>query len=80
MWDVPRSESKVKRGYNNYAYHYRGHFKGQGFSKRNIRGRFRLGGTKTPSEKEQWADWEWAEAEMKKVGWAEMRESCPYKK
>ena len=31
VWDVPAGESKVKRGYNNYAYHYRGHFKGQGF-------------------------------------------------
>ncbi len=81
VWDVPRGESKVKRGYNNYAYHYREHFKGQGFSKRNITRKISAGWRKkTPSEKEQWADWEWARAEMKRVGWDEMRESCPYKK
>jgi len=81
VWDVPRGESKVKRGYNNYAYHYREHFKGKGFSKRNITRKISAGWQKkTRSEKEQWADWEWADAEMRRMaGWSEMRESWPCK-
>lgn len=81
VWDVPRGESKVKRGYNNYAYHYRAHFKGKGFSKRNITRKISAGWQrKSLEEKEQWADWDWADAEMRRmVGWSEMRESYPYK-
>lgn len=81
VWDVPTGESKVKRGYNNYAYHYREHFKSQGFSKRNITRKISAGWrSKSMVEKEKWADWECAKAEMKMLdGWSEMRESWPYK-
>jgi len=76
VWDVPTEESKVKRGYNNYANHYRKHFKGQGFSRRNITRKISAGWqSKSREEKEKWADWEWAEAEARRL-----RESWPYKK
>jgi hypothetical protein len=68
VWDVPSGESKAKRGYNNYAHHYRAHYKGNGFSNRNITRKISAGWkTKTREEKEQWADWEWAKAEMGKL-------------
>ena len=57
VWDVPSGESKAKRGYNNYAYHYRAHYKGKGFSHRNIIRKISAGWrTKTREEKEEWAD------------------------
>jgi len=82
VWDVPTGESKVKRGYNNYAYHYRVHYKGKGFSKRNITRKISAGWRSMGrEEKEKWADWELASAAMERfVDWEEMRESCPYKK
>ena len=48
-------------------------------SKRNITRKISAGWQKkTRSEKEQWADWEWAQAEMKRL--VGMRcVSCPYK-
>ena len=68
VWDVPSGESKAKRGYNNYAHHYRAHYKGKGFSNRNITRKISAGWkTKTREDKEQWADWEWAKAEMGKL-------------
>lgn len=81
VWDVPRDESKVKRGYNNYAYHYREHFKGQGFSNRTITRKISAGWrSKSREEKEKWADWDWAEAEMRRMaGWSEIRVSYTYK-
>ncbi len=68
VWNVPSGESKAKRGYNNYAYHYRAHYKGKGFSNRNITRKISAGWrTKTREDKEQWADWECAKAEMDKL-------------
>ena len=68
VWNVPSGESKAKRGYNNYAYHYRAHYKGKGFSNRNITRKISAGWrTKTREDKEQWADWEFAKAEMDKL-------------
>ena len=68
VWDVPSNESKVKRGYNNYAYHYRAHFKNKGIPNRNITRKISVGWqSKSRVDKEQWADWEWAKAEMKRL-------------
>ena len=66
VWDVPTGESKVKRGFNNYAYHYRAYSKSQGVSKRNqITRKIAVGWkNKTREEQEKWADWDWAVANI----------------